>query len=185
MGRSFKNAEEIPLEEATGFLSNMKSIGMQAGRGDLKGAGKTALNYGKGTLGTAKNLAKMGIQNGLLDSYYKAQKEARDKQATISSLKTEKEAGNLTNNTSPNEEKNAQNAYIRKQLKNAINPEDNYKYELENAERAIAKGELPKPINTNISHSNYSYNNHNNHDNDIDNSSNNYNNDNTNNDNID
>jgi hypothetical protein len=73
---------------------------------------------------------------------------------------------------------NSPNAHIRKHLRNAISPKDNYKYELENAERAIAKGELPKPLNTNISHSNYSYNNHNNHDNDIDNNSNNYNNDN-------
>lgn len=170
---------------AAGFLSNMKSIGMQAGRGDLKGAGKTALNYGKGTLGTAKNLAKMGVQNGLLDSYYKAQKEARDKQATISSLKTEKEVGNLANNTSSNLEQNAKNAHIREQLRNAISPKDNYEYELKNAKQAIEKGELPKPLNTNISHSYYPHNDHNDNNKDIDNCSNNYNNDNINNDNVD
>lgn len=156
----------------------MKSIGMQAGRGDLKGAGKTALNYGKGTLGTAKNLAQMGIESGLLKSYYEAQRDAKNAREFKVQMDTQKKAGNLKHNTSPNEKENAQNAYIRQEIQNSLSPKDNYKYQLENAERAIIKGELPKPINTNMSHSYYSYNNHNNHDNDIDNNSNNYNNDN-------
>lgn len=163
----------------------MKSIGMQAGRGDLKGAGKTALNYGKGTLGTAKNLAQMGIESGLLKSYYEAQRNAQNAREFKVQMDTQKKVGNLKHNTSPNEKENTQNAYIRQEIQNNLSPKDNYKYQLENAEQAIAKGKLPKPLNTNISHSNYSYNNHNNHDNDIDNNSSNYNNDNMNNDNVD
>lgn len=170
---------------AAGFLSNMKSIGMQAGRGDLKGAGKTALNYGKGTLGTAKNLAQMGIESGLLKSYYEAQRDAKNARELKVRMDTQKKVGNLKHNTSPNEKENAQNAYIRQEIQNNLSPKDNYKYQLENAEQAIAKGELPKPINANMSHSYYPHNDHNNHNNDIDNNSSNYNNDNTNNDNED
>lgn len=170
---------------AAGFLSNMKSIGMQAGRGDLKGAGKTALNYGLGTLGTAKNLAQMGIESGLLKSYYEAQRDAKNARELKVRMDTQKKAGNLKHNTSPNEKENAQNAYIRQEIQNNLSPKDNYKYQLENAEQAIAKGGFPKPINTNISHSYYPHNDHNNHNNDIDTNSSNYNNDNTNNNNED
>ncbi|WP_270638566.1 type IV secretion system protein [Megamonas funiformis] len=88
---------------AAGFLSNMKSIGMQAGRGNLKGAGKTALNYGKGTLGTAKNLAQMGIESGLLKSYYEAQRNAQNAREFKVQMDTQKKAGNLKHNTNPNE----------------------------------------------------------------------------------
>lgn len=145
---------------AAGFLSNIQSIGAQAARGDFKGAGKTALNYGKGTLGTAKNLAQMGIQGGLLKSYYDAQQEAMNTREKIARMDTQKKVGNLKNNTSPNEEKNAQNAYIRQKMQNSINPKDNYNYELEKAEQEITREELPKPLNTNIPHY-YHHNDHN------------------------
>lgn len=128
---------------AAGFLSNMKSIGMQAGRGDLKGAGKTALNYGKGTLGTAKNLAKMGVQSGLLKSYYEAQQEAFNNRKTIATMKRHKDAGKLGNNTSSDLVENEQNAAYRESLKKQISPKDSYEYE---KERAYQEKNHGKPI---------------------------------------
>ena len=158
----------------------MKSIGMQAGRGDLKGAGKTALNYGKGTLGTAKNLAQMGIQNGLLDSYYKAQKEAYGKQEIISTMKKQKEAGKLENNTSSDLLKNEKNAAYRESLKKQISPKDSYEYEKERAYKekqdqlngkSVSTEQMTPYIYTSLSNHNNDHDNHNNYNN------NNYNND--------
>ena len=86
---------------AAGFLANMKSIGMQAGQGDLKGAATTGLKYGMGTLGTAKNMAKIGVQGGILDTYYRAQQEAIKNREIVSVMKAQKNAGKLENNSSP------------------------------------------------------------------------------------
>lgn len=155
---------------AAGFLSNMKSIGMQAGRGDLKGAGKTALNYGKGTLGTAKNLAQMGIESGLLKSYYEAQRDTKNARELKVRMDTQKKAGNLKHNTSPNEKENAQNEYIRREIKNNMSPNANYEYALKKAEQKMQQDELPKPLKTNTFRGYYNDNNHD----DINNTSNNY-----------
>lgn len=151
---------------AAGFLSNMKSIGMQAGRGDRK----TALNYGKGTLGTAKNLAQMGIESGLLKSYYEAQRNAQNAREFKVQMDTQKKAGNLKHNTSPNEKENAQNEYIRREIKNNMSPNANYEYALKKAEQKMQQDELPKPLKTNTFRGYYNDNNHD----DINNTSNNY-----------
>lgn len=131
---------------AAGFLANMKSIGMQAGQGDLKGAAKTGLKYGVGTLGTAKNMAKIGVQGGILDTYYKAQQEAQRRVELATTTKAQKKIGNLGNNTSSNLEMNKQNEFIREGWKNSFSPETNYKSELEEAKRKMAKNEPAAPM---------------------------------------
>ncbi len=133
---------------AAGFLANMKSIGMQAGQGDLKGAAKTGLKYGVGTLGTAKNMAKIGVQGGILDTYYKAQQEAQRRVELATTTKAQKKIGNLGNNTSSNLEMNKQNEFIREGWKNSFSPETNYKSELEEAKRKMAKNEPAAPMKT-------------------------------------
>lgn len=131
---------------AAGFLANMKNIGMQAGQGDLKGAATTGLKYGMGTLGTAKNMAKIGVQGGILDTYYKAQQEAQRRVELATTTKSQKKIGNLGNNTSSNLEMNKQNEFIREGWKNSFSPEANYKSELEEAKRKMAKNEPPTPM---------------------------------------
>jgi len=131
---------------AAGFLANMKSIGMQAGQGDLKGAATTGLKYGVGTLGTAKNMAKIGVQGGILDTYYKAQQEAQRRVELATTTKAQKKIGNLGNNTSSNLEMNKQNEFIREGWKNSFSPETNYKSELEEAKRKMAKNEPAAPM---------------------------------------
>ena len=131
---------------AAGFLANMKSIGMQAGQGDLKGAAKTGLKYGMGTLGTAKNMAKIGVQGGILDTYYRAQQEAQRRVELATTTKSQKKIGNLGNNTSSNLEMNKQNEFIREGWKKSFSPEMNYKDELEKATRKMAKNEPTTPM---------------------------------------
>ena len=162
---------------AAGFLSNMKSIGMQAGRGDLKGAGKTALNYGKGTLGTAKNLAQMGIQNGLLDSYYKAQKEAHNAQSQTAMMKRLKKAGKLENNTSANTLENEKTTAYRESLQRTFSPKDSYEYERERAYKEKQDQLNGKSVSTEHM-TPFMYTSLSNHNNDHDNHNNNYNNNN-------
>lgn len=162
---------------AAGFLSNMKSIGMQAGRGDLKGAGKTALNYGKGTLGTAKNLAQMGIQNGLLDSYYKAQKEAHNAQSQTAMMKRLKKAGKLENNTSANTLENEKTTAYRERLQRTFSPKDSYEYERERAYKEKQDQLNGKSVSTEHM-TPFMYTSLSNHNNDHDNHNNNYNNNN-------
>ena len=105
---------------AAGFLANMKNIGMQAGQGDLKGAATTGLKYGMGTLGTAKNVAKIGAQSGFLKSYYEAQRIATERDKLVTAMNAQKKIGNLQNNTSSDLEGNKQNAYLREELKTSL-----------------------------------------------------------------
>lgn len=134
---------------AAGFLANMKSIGMQAGQGDLKGAATTGLKYGMGTLGTAKNMAKIGVQGGILDTYYRAQREAENKLKSVTAMNTHKKIGNLQNNTSPDLETNKQNAYLRQEINMALDSDTLYKYKQEEAAKKIAENKTPAPANIN------------------------------------
>ena len=132
---------------AAGFLANMKSIGMQAGQGDLKGAATTGLKYGMGTLGTAKNVAKIGAQSGFLKSYYEAQRIATERDKLVTAMNAQKKIGNLQNNTSSDLEGNKQNAYLREELKTSLDSNKLYEHEQEKAARKIALNEPPAPVN--------------------------------------
>ena len=133
---------------AAGFLANMKSIGMQAGQGDLKGAATTGLKYGMGTLGTAKNMAKIGVQGGILDTYYRAQQEAIKNREIVSVMKAQKNAGKLENNSSPDLINNQKNEALRDSINKNLSPKAHYEYEKERAWNEKSQGKLISPEHT-------------------------------------
>ena len=94
-------------------------------------------------------MAKIGVQGGILDTYYRAQRDVENMAKLAASINTQKKIGNLKNNTSSDLEVNKQNAYLRQENNMDFNSKELYKSKREEAARKINANEPPTPTNNN------------------------------------